>query len=112
MDIRKQNLKVVSSTKDDNSIVAMSQSKMTEMGIRKLSLVTVEGYRQVSIACIAVADENVGDGNFIGLGVKMQNRLFVRIGEFIQVRRNSEKVFPCLKLHVRVVGSCDKRVDV
>jgi transitional endoplasmic reticulum ATPase len=77
-------LVVDEATSDDNSIAVMSTAKMEELKIMRGDTVLIKGKKRKDTVCIALIDEELGDGS-IRLNKVVRNNLRVRLGDLITV---------------------------
>jgi transitional endoplasmic reticulum ATPase len=83
---------------DDNSIVAMHESKMKELKIFNGDPVILRGKRRHETLCIAVRD-NTMDPNKMGINKGVRNNIRIRLGDLVTVRPAPE-VPNLKKIHI------------
>jgi transitional endoplasmic reticulum ATPase len=82
-------LVVDDSTKDDNSVVEMSTTKMTELDLFRGDTVLLKGKKGRETICIVIADDTCDDSS-IRMNKVVRKNLRVRLGDVISVNTCSE----------------------
>ena len=83
---------------DDNSIVAIHETKMKELKIFNGDPVIVRGKRRHESLCIALRDNTIDPGK-IGINKGVRNNIRVRLGDLVTVR-SAPEVPNLKKIHV------------
>lgn len=77
-------LMVDQSTNDDNSVVALSQAKMDELGLFRGDTVLLKGKKRKETVCIVLSDEECPNDK-IRMNRVVRNNLRVRLGDIVSV---------------------------
>jgi transitional endoplasmic reticulum ATPase len=91
-------LMIDDSTKDDNSIVYMSQSKLNELKIFKGDPVLIKGKKRKETICIALPDSNITDDK-IAMNKCVRKNLRCRLGDMVMIKSASE-ITNLTKIHI------------
>jgi transitional endoplasmic reticulum ATPase len=91
-------LMVDDATNDDNSTIAMSPAKLSELKIYKGDPVLLKGKKRHETLCIALADTKLEDGK-IRMNKVVRKNLRVRLGDVVIVKACSE-VPNLTKIHI------------
>ncbi|KAK0402851.1 hypothetical protein QR680_016574 [Steinernema hermaphroditum] len=81
---RPNRLVVDQSKNDDNSVVAMSQAKMDELGLFRGDTVLLKGKKRRETICIALAEDNCSNDRIL-MNRVVRNNLGVRLGDVVSV---------------------------
>ncbi|KAK0402828.1 hypothetical protein QR680_016559 [Steinernema hermaphroditum] len=81
---RPNRLVVDQSENDDNSVVAMSQAKMDELGFFRGDTVLLKGKKRRETICIALAEDNCSNDRIL-MNRVVRNNLGVRLGDVVSV---------------------------
>ncbi|GMS81470.1 hypothetical protein PENTCL1PPCAC_3645, partial [Pristionchus entomophagus] len=84
-DKKKPNRLIVDqSEKDDNSVVALSQSKMDELGLFRGDAIVLKGKKRKETVCICLADESCSNDK-IRMNRVVRHNLRVRLGDVVSI---------------------------
>jgi len=81
---RPNRLVVEESVNDDNSVVALSQAKMDELGFFRGDTVLLKGKKRKETVCIVLSDDTVTNEK-IRMNRVVRNNLRVRLGDIVSV---------------------------
>ena len=81
---RPNRLIVEESANDDNSVVALSQAKMDELGFFRGDTVLLKGKKRKETVCIVLSDDTVATEK-IRMNRVVRNNLRVRLGDIVSV---------------------------
>lgn len=77
-------LVVEQSTKDDNSVVSLSQAKMDELGLFRGDTVILKGKKRRETVCIVLSDETCANEKIL-LNKVVRHNLRVRLGDVVSI---------------------------
>jgi len=77
-------LLVEEAANDDNSFVALSQTKMDELGLFRGDTVLLKGKKRKETVCIVLSDDTVADEK-IRMNRVVRNNLRVRLGDVVAI---------------------------
>ncbi|CAI4227505.1 unnamed protein product [Auanema sp. JU1783] len=72
------------SEKDDNSVIALSQAKMDELGLFRGDTVVLKGKKRRETVCIVLADDNCANDK-VRMNRVVRHNLRVRLGDVVSV---------------------------
>lgn len=82
--VKPNRLIVDQSEKDDNSVIALSQAKMDELGLFRGDTVVLKGKKRKETVCIVLADDNCPTDK-IRMNRVVRHNLRVRLGDVVSV---------------------------
>ncbi|XP_040564219.1 transitional endoplasmic reticulum ATPase [Lepeophtheirus salmonis] len=82
---RPNRLIVEEAVTDDNSVVALKQSKVDELGLFRGDTVLLKGKKRKETICILMSDNTVDDGK-IRMNRVVRNNLRVRLGDIVSIQ--------------------------
>ena len=86
---RPNRLIVEDSANDDNSVVALSQSKMDQLELFRGDSVLLKGKKRKETVCIVLSDDTVSDER-IRMNRVVRNNLRLRLGDVVSITACSD----------------------